>query len=185
MHTYHTPHRFTYSDYEKLEEGAPVQLIRGELVNWPSATPRHQAVSGTILCELYQYVRARSLGTILAAPIDVFLSDLETYQPDIIFIAEERREIIGSRKIEGAPDLVIEILSPSTAYYDMKQKKQTYEYSGVREYWIVDPIEMAVEIYELRDDIFIFTQYRAGTGTLHSHVVEGFSISAETIFRTM
>src|SRR6266542_2906772 len=140
--------RYTYEDYEKLPEGAPYQLIGGELVMTPSPVPYHQSVSRKIEFELIKFVEEKKLGEVFDAPIDVYLSETETYQPDIIFISKDRLRIIGEKKIEAAPDLVIEILSPSTAYYDLKHKRRIYESSGVREYWIVDPMEKSVEVYE-------------------------------------
>ncbi len=130
---------YTYADYEKLPEGAPYQLIGGDLVKEPSPVPYHQILSRRIEFELVKFVEERALGEVLYAPMDVYLSDTEVYQPDILFISKERMSIIGEKKIEAAPDLVIEILSPSSAYYDLRHKKNVYETSGVKEYWVVDP----------------------------------------------
>src|SRR3990167_6684556 len=124
---------YTYKDYEKLPEGAPYQLIGGELVMTPSPIPYHQEILGNIFYELKRFVEETTRG-------DVYFSETDIYQPDIIFISKDRLNIIGEKKIEGSPDLVIEILSPATAYYDLRIKKDTYEQSGVKEYWIVDPI---------------------------------------------
>ncbi len=81
----------------------------------------------------------------------------ETYQPDIIFISKERLQIIKEQKPEGATDLVIEILSPSTAYYDLRHEKEIYAMHGVKEYWIVDPIEKSIEVYENMNSEFVLT----------------------------
>lgn len=173
---------FTYADYEKLPEGAPYQLIGGELIMTPSPVPYHQIVSRNIGHELLKFVRERNLGEILYAPIDVFLSDTETYQPDIIFISRERLNIIGEKKIESAPDLVIEILSPATAYYDLRHKKNVYEKSGVKEYWIVDPIEKSIEVYENREGRFELVSEVRGEGEISSRLLSGFVVSLKEVF---
>ena len=129
---------YTYEDYAQLPEGAPYQLIDGELVMSPSPTPTHQRILFSLSVALHLFVKEHDLGQVLIAPMDVYLSETDTPQPDILFIAKARLEIIGEKYVDGAPDLVMEILSPSTAYYDLKKKKRLYEASGVKEYWIVD-----------------------------------------------
>jgi Uma2 family endonuclease len=174
--------RLTGSDYEKLPEGAPYQLIGGELVMTPAPVPYHQIVSRNIGFELLLFVREKDLGEVLHAPIDVFLSDTETYQPDIIFISKERLDIIGEKKIEAAPDLVIEVLSPATAYYDLRYKKHIYEQFGVREYWIVDPIEKSIEVYENSGKEFKLKDKVREKGSITSKFLKDFSINVKKIF---
>ncbi len=174
--------RLTYSDYEKLPEGAPCQLIGGKLVMTPAPVPYHQMVSRNIGFELLLFVRGKDLGEVLYAPIDVFLSDTETYQPDIIFISKERLDIIGEKKIEAAPDLVMEVLSPVTAYYDLRHKKNIYEQYGVKEYWIVDPIEKSIEVYENSGKEFKPVDKIREKGSINSRVLKDFAISVEKIF---
>ncbi len=173
---------FTYEDYEKLPEGSPYQLIGGELVMTPSPVPYHQKVSLRITFELFRFVKEQDLGEVLNAPVDVYLSETETYQPDIIFIARENQGIIGEKKIEGPPDLVIEILSPSTAYYDLKHKKKVYEQRGVREYWIVDPMEKSLEVYENTDRGFVLSERTVEKGRVASRILTGFSLELEEVF---
>jgi len=172
----------TYTDYEKLPEGAPYQLIGGELVMTPAPVPYHQMVSRNIGFELLLFVRGKNLGEVLYAPIDVFLSDTETYQPDIIYISKERLDIIGEKKIESAPDLVMEVLSPATAYYDLRHKKNIYEQFGVKEYWIVDPIEQSIEVYENSGKAFKLIDTVRKKGGITSKLLKDFSINAEKIF---
>ncbi len=174
--------QYTYADYEKLPEGAPYQLIGGELIMTPAPIPYHQIVKNNIQFEMSVFVRDKKLGIVLDAPLDVYLSETETYQPDIIFISHDRLNIIGEKKIEAAPDLVIEILSPSTAYYDLKHKKHIYELSGVKEYWIVDPMEKSLELYEnLNNEFALFSKAR-DKGLVKSKLLEGFSIETEKVF---
>ncbi|CAD7772607.1 MAG: Putative restriction endonuclease [Candidatus Methanoperedenaceae archaeon GB50] len=119
--------KYTYEDYAKLPEGAPYQLIGGELIMTPTPTPYHQIVSRKIVPLLVQHVEKNDLGEVFYSPIDVYLTEEDTFQPDIIFISKERFNIIGETKIESAPDLIIELLSPATAYYDLGRKYEVYE----------------------------------------------------------
>ncbi len=174
--------QYTYDDYAKLPEGAPYQLIGGELVMSPSPVPYHQIISGRIEFELMKFVKERKLGEVIDAPMDVYLSETETYQPDIIFISNERLSIIGEKKIEGAPDLVIEILSESTAYYDLRYKKRVYERTGVKEYWIVDPIEKSIEVYENVNGEFRIYSQAIEKGRVNSKLLERFGVELEKVF---
>ena len=97
---------------------------------------------------LQHFVVENSLGEVYVAPFDVKLSETEVYQPDLLFISADRLTIIAEQQVNGAPDLVVEVLSPATGYYDLTKKRRVYEVSGVKEYWIVDPIECTVEVLE-------------------------------------
>ena len=174
------PH--TYKDYARLPEGAPYELIDGELVKEPAPTPYHQIVAANLTFALQQFVRKHSAGTVLNAPIDVYLSKTNTFQPDIIFIDEKRRPIITDQNIEGPPDLVAEVLSPSTGYYDLREKKQVYETSGVREYWIVDPKAASIERYENTQTGFRLAAEVQKPGRLEAGLFNGFSVDLEDIF---
>ncbi len=173
---------YTYKDYERLPEGTPYQLIRGELIMTPSPVPNHQIIKIRIEYELLKFVNDKKLGIVLDAPIDVYFSDTETYQPDIIFISKDRLNIIGEKKIEGPPDLIIEILSPATAYYDLRIKKDTYEQSGVKEYWIVDPIQKTIEIFVNKNARFEPVSIVKGEGEVKSDLLNGFSIALREVF---
>lgn len=173
----------TYEDYQALPEGAPYQLIGGELIMTPSPNPNHQRISKRLAFILYGYVeKNKNLGEVLYSPLDVYLEDTEVYQPDIIFVSKERLNIIGEKKIEGAPDMVMEILSPSTAYYDLKHKMTAYAKHGVKEYWIVDPMEKSMEIFENRDKEFTLISKATGAGQVKSKLIEGFEVQTEEIF---
>lgn len=113
---------YTYEDYARLPEGTPFQLIGGKLIMTPAPGTYHQIILMRLIEKLLFFLAGKDLGILFTAPVDVFLEEKETYQPDIIFIAKDRLHIIETTKIKGAPDLVIEILSPSTGYYDLKKK---------------------------------------------------------------
>ncbi|MDF9407708.1 MAG: hypothetical protein A4E52_01508 [Pelotomaculum sp. PtaB.Bin013] len=173
---------YTYEDYSRLPEGAPYQLIGGNLVLTPAPTTYHQIISMKLGTKMAGYVMEKDLGLVLFAPIDVYFENTETYQPDIIFIAKERLSIIEKEKIKGSPDLVIEILSPGTGYYDLKKKFKIYENHGVKEYWIVDPEDCSVEIYAVQEGKFILRHKAEKKGSVDSKVVTGFKIDVENFF---
>jgi len=174
---------YTYEDYVKLPEGAPYQLIGGNLVKEPAPVPYHQILSKRIALELATFVEKNGLGEVLYAPTDVYFSEKEVYQPDIMFISKERMNIIGEKNIEAAPDLIIEILSPSSAYYDLRHKMRVYETSGVKEYWIVDPIEKGIEVYQNINGEFRLFNKACQRGVIHSALIEGFAVELEKILR--
>ncbi len=173
----------TYEDYCRLPEGAPYQLIGGELVLTPAPGTYHQVVSMKLEFQMVKFVMEHSLGLVLDAPVDVYLEETETYQPDLVFISQERLSIVEPARINGAPDLVVEILSPATAYYDLRKKYKIYERCGVREYWLVDPEDKSIQIFILKESKFFLSQQVEGEGEVTSSVIPGFRVSAQSIFR--
>ena len=174
--------KYTYDDYANLPEGKPYRLINGNLVMSPSPTVYHQQILLKISVSLSNYLEKNKVGTLLVSPMDVYFEEHETYQPDIIFISNEREKIIGEKKIEGAPDLVIEILSESSAYYDLKHKKNIYEKHNVKEYWIVDPIDKSIEIYENKDHSFGLVYKGKNKGEIKSKILPNLGSKLEKIF---
>jgi len=178
--------RYTYKDYQELPEGAPYQLINGDLVMTPAPNTYHQRISKRLEKELL-ILEERGAGEVLYAPTDVYFSETETYQPDILFITKERLAIIGEQRIEGAPDLIMEILSPSTAYYDLKAKMRVYENSGVREYWVIDPMEKSIEIYQNKEGSFLLVEKavlesKSGKGSVSSRLFSSLKIDLKAVF---
>lgn len=172
----------TYEDYSKTPEGGKYQLIGGEIIEMTSPTPYHQEILQNLNYYLSLFVRQNKLGKIYIAPTDVYFSKTETYQPDILFLLGENLDKLKEKKIEGAPDLVIEILSPSTGYYDVKYKKSVYEKFGVKEYWIVDPKDKTVEIYENTNGKFVLFSDLSKTDAAKSKLLAGFEVELEKIF---
>ena len=172
--------RYTYDDYVRLPEGAPYQLINGSLVMSPAPALQHQRIVAYLYRSLYACIGYG--GEVLFSPIDVKLSDTDVLQPDLVFVAQERLNIIGEQVIDGAPDLVMEVLSPSTAHHDLTTKKRLYEMHGVHEYWVVDPKSRTVEIHTRTDTGFIQHQRRVDSGTATSALVEGLAVELDTLF---
>jgi len=141
---------YTYDDYLKIDDGNRYELIEGELFLTPSPGTRHQFVVGRVFKILDNYAQKARSGTVLIAPLDVVLDEpakKNTFQPDVIFISNDRLGIIEEARINGAPDLVVEVLSPATIRRDRGKKSRRYFLSGVREYWLVDPQERLLEIF--------------------------------------
>ncbi|MFI5263740.1 MAG: Uma2 family endonuclease [Candidatus Kapaibacterium sp.] len=176
------PNLATIEDYNALEEGAPYQLIGGELVMSPSPTLFHQEILANIYSALRAFINKKELGKIYFAPLDVQLSNSDVYQPDILFIRKERLHLLEGDRISIAPDLVVEILSPSNAYYDLTRKKAMYCEHGVEEYWIVDPEQETIELL-VKDGTYYRTEaiFRK-PAELHSPMFPGFSMKLEEVF---
>jgi Uma2 family endonuclease len=121
------------------------EMLDGDIIPVPIPAIRNQAISLRFASALLQYVDSRGLGRVLPAPCSVVLSNKIVMQPDIVFIKNERRGLIGKRSLQGAPDLVVEVLSPDVRKKDFRLKKRIYERFGVQEYWLVDPDAAAVE----------------------------------------
>jgi Uma2 family endonuclease len=145
----------TYADYAAMpEDGRRWELRDGELSLMPAPGTRHQGLLRDLLGILNEHVRRGGLGVIFPAPVDCILTDTTVLQPDIVFVETGRRAIVTERGIEGAPTLVVEILSPSTAVGDRTVKARLYAGHGVPWYWIVDPDARALEAFHLRDGAY-------------------------------
>jgi Uma2 family endonuclease len=142
--------RLTYEDYALIpEDGQRHEIIDGEDFVSPAPFLRHQAIVRCFIAALHPFVQANGLGEVFPAPVDVLLSRHDIVQPDLVFIAKEHLGILTEANVQGAPDLVIEILSPSTRKRDQGIKLERYERFGVREYWLADPVRAAVTVYRL------------------------------------
>jgi len=144
------------ADFWKLEEGAPFELLRGRLIMSPSPTTQHQLILGK-LYKIFEAAEIESDGLCYMAPMDVVFSDDTILQPDLLYIAKQRRHIAKDR-IEGAPDLVIEILSPATDRRDRTEKLDLYAKYGVAEYWLVDPSSQLFQFLLLKDGNYVIQQ---------------------------
>ncbi len=156
--------KFTYKDYRNLPESETkrYELLGGELIMVPSPTTYHQRISWNLERILGDFLSRHDPGFIYHAPLDVVLSDEDVVQPDIFFVSKERSQIISKENVQGAPDLIIEILSPATAERDRTYKRTLYARHGVKEYWLVDPEKRAIEVTRLGQKGFetlgIYTQ---------------------------
>lgn len=149
---------FTYNDYLQLpdEECFSYEVLDGKLIREPAPTVQHQRVSRRLQFALISYLSAHDPeGEVLDAPIDVTLSDINVCRPDLIYISGKNRGIVEEKRINGAPHLVVEILSPSTRAKDRIRKRRIYERAEVPHYWIVDPADKVMEAYALTNGAYV------------------------------
>ncbi|MBA3830772.1 MAG: Uma2 family endonuclease [Chthoniobacterales bacterium] len=145
--------RLTVEDYRRLpEDDWRYQLIDGEIVMSPSPSFFHQTILLNLSDILSPHVRKRNLGKVRFAPLDFYLDDNNVYQPDILFISRARESIIQEDGLHGAPDFVVEVLSPRTARYDFNAKRSGYARSGVGELWLVYPKATRVDVFHLQEN---------------------------------
>ena len=143
--------RLTYEDYLKGPEiKQRYDIIDGEMIMAPSPNLQHQQILGQLFLQVYRFVSEHALGHVMFAPLDVIVQrePLRVRQPDLLFVSNERANIL-ERVVEGAPDLVVEVLSPGNTRGEMESKLADYARLGVREYWIVSPEAMTVEVLKL------------------------------------
>ncbi len=177
------PGEWTYEDYLDLpDDGSRYEIIWGELYMTPAPNIRHQMTSGELEFALRTFVKTHNLGVVLDAPCDVLLEpDGTPVEPDILFVSKERNHIVTAKNVNGAPDLIIEILSPSNPEHDRMRKFELYKESGVAEYWIVDPEARTIEVFVLRENKYLLLgRYEAGQAAV-SEVLPGFSVAVNDV----
>ncbi len=155
--------------WESLPEGTLCQLINNQLIMSPVPIILHQVTLNEINIEISNFLRKNNLGKVFIAPLDVYFSDENIFQPDIIFVKNENANKIKRKGLIGAPDLVIEILSPSTSQLDYEAKKLVYERFGVEEYFIVDPNTKSVDSFFLKEGKFY--KQKDSTGRIESKIL--------------
>jgi Uma2 family endonuclease len=149
---------FTYADYRKLPEGECIEIVEGGRLSMaPAPTAAHQIVSANLFDILRSNTRQHG-GVVLAAPLDVIFDEQNITQPDLLYLAPEHKNLLQSRGIFGAPDLIVEIVSPSSQHRDFVVKHALYQRFGVREYWIVNPGLATIDVLALEGDSYVLHQ---------------------------
>jgi Uma2 family endonuclease len=182
MLTAHNDNRFTYEDYLLLPDDRRVELIEGDFHMTPSASEIHQRISKRLEFKLFQILEEKGEALVYDAPLDVVLSDENVVQPDIVIISRARKAIITDTHIGGAPDVLIEILSPHSLKRDRIIKKKLYARYGVREYWIVDPEARSVEVYIWKNRTLALWQAFPAGSAARSHLFPQVAIDVESLF---
>ena len=164
--------------------GGRYEIIDGERYVTPSPNLRHQLISSNLLGAIWGFLQEHRLGTVLSAPSDVVLGESDIVQPDVLFVSRERASILAATGTQGAPDLVVEILSESTRRTDEKIKRALYERTGVREYWIVDPALDTIKVYRCEDAGFaVAAELDLERGdSLRTPLLPGFELPLAKIF---
>jgi Uma2 family endonuclease len=151
--------KLTYDDFLLFpDDGKRHELIDGEHYVTPAPNLKHQAVSANLLAMIWTHLKREPIGKVYAAPLDVVFSHFDVVEPDLLFVSEARRAVLTAKNVQGAPDLVVEIGSPSTRRRDEKLKHQLYERFNVAEYWVVDPDIDVVRVYRLQEGKYLRAQ---------------------------
>jgi Uma2 family endonuclease len=177
---------FTYADYKAwpLAPGERFELIEGVAYAMSAPNDRHQAIAAALTALFFNFLKGKPC-KVRPAPYDVRLfyeedeTDDTVIQPDLTIVCDEEKR--GSEGCRGAPDMIIEILSPSNTAFEMQRKLELYRRAGVREYWIIDPEENNIYAYRLKDGQFVTQSYDI-QDTAACAVLPGLEIPLETVF---
>ena len=145
-----------------------------------SPIAQHQIVSGNLHAAIYTHIRQKKLGIVLTAPMDVIFNPIDTFQPDLLFISNERLHIID-RQVHGAPDFIIEILSDANTTKEMSYKKHVYESSDVKEYWVVNIVKQTITQYENIEGEFFIRKVARPNESLTALAIDGFQVQVNDI----
>ncbi|GIW23619.1 MAG: hypothetical protein KatS3mg068_2626 [Candidatus Sericytochromatia bacterium] len=143
---------WTYKEYLEIEDENRYEILKGKLVMAPAPNRFHQDICGNLYFLIKKYLQKNNIGKIYTSPIDVVLREDIVVQPDLVIVLKENYKILQEKGIIGIPDIVIEIISPSSVERDLIHKKNIYEEAGIKEYWIVFPKEKMIEILFLNKD---------------------------------
>ncbi|MCA9458433.1 MAG: Uma2 family endonuclease [Nitrospira sp.] len=186
MTTTPTTIKLTYEDYVCFpDDGKRHELIDGEHYVTPAPLTKHQRISMNLAAALHHHCQQAKAGQVFSAPTDVIFTETDVVQPDLLYIVKEQEHIITRENIQGAPDLIVEILSNSTRRRDERLKRNLYEQHGVKEYWIIDPELDSVKLYRLQDGRYSAPQELSteqSQAALTTPLLQGFSLSLHEVF---
>jgi Uma2 family endonuclease len=175
--------RLTYPELRMMpDDGKRYELIDGQVFVAPSASEKHQRILMNLLASIHVHAKAHGLGKVYAAPFDVVFGEKTALQPDILFVSSARRGIIGPEYVLGAPDLVVEILSPYRVPYDRVTKFEQYAQNGVGEYWIIDPVAENVDVFRLEGSRYDPVGSVTGDQALETPLLPGWKMVVRDLF---
>jgi Uma2 family endonuclease len=175
----------SYADYALIpDDGRRHEVLDGEHVMSPAPRTRHQRLVGDLFYALRRHVRRNGLGEVFVAPFDVLLSAHDIVQPDLLFVADHRLGIVDEDNCKGAPDLVVEVLSPATRRRDLVDKRLLYDRAGVAEYWAVDPEAETVQVFRQGADGLTRVAERAAAhgAALTTDLLPGLALPLSDLF---
>lgn len=174
----------TVHDYMQFpeESGKKTELIEGEFFMSPAPKRNHQDIFGQLFYAIFGYLQAKPLGKVYGAPFDVVLTDINVFQPDICYFSKSRYSSLIEKGADGAPDLVIEILSPGSIKHDLGIKKEIYTRTGVEEFWSVDPEKRTITVFYLQDSSTAPRATFVEGKTLTTPLLPGLKIKVRDVF---
>lgn len=178
--------KLTYEDYLLFpDDGRRHELIDGKHFMTPAPNTKHQRISRNLITTFTVFLRTHPLGEAFHAPYDIVFSEFDVCEPDVLFVSRARVAVITEQNIQGAPDLIVEILSERTRKHDEITKRKLYERYGVQEYWIVDPVLETIKVYHLTDQGYnrIAEHCREANDTLTTPLLPGLHISLDDVFK--
>lgn len=170
-----TSKTWTVEEYLQLEENPNLQLINGDLIMSPSPSLFHQQILKNLFTVIDSLAK-KSGDRAYFAPLDVFLDDNNVPQPDLVYVKQENTNKLSKRGIEGAPDLVVEIISPSSSYIDRYDKKALYQKHQIKEFWIIDPGNLTLEVFQLVNNAFVLAQHLVAQGKIESPLLSALTV---------
>lgn len=174
--------KLTYEDYLTTPDDKRYELLDGELILAPAPRTTHQRTLLELALNVGRHVKDHDLGEVFTAPTDVYLTDTDIAQPDLLFISRDRAGVITELNIQGAPDLVVEVLSPSTAERDRGYKRALYAQHGVKEYWMAGVESATITVLLLGEDGFeVFGTFGEGE-SFASPTLDGFEVEIDVVF---
>ena len=174
---------WTYNDYAALpNDGHHYEIVNGVLLMAPAPTPDHQSIVAWLTYYLLAHVELGRLGRVLPGPVDVELGPKDVFQPDVVVLLNAHLDRIAEKRIKGAPDLVVEVASPSTAAIDRLTKYEIYARYGIPEYWIVKPIQRTIEVLVLQNREYRSLGIFQGHQTLPSRILPDLSVRVGQFF---
>lgn len=171
-------------EYRLMPEGAPrQQLVQGRFYMSPAPSRFHQQIVVNVLYLIRHYLKDNPIGFVYVSPFDVYLTEIDAYQPDVLFVSNANAAILTDDGAEGPPDLAIEVLSPKTAFLDKGSKRDVYARTGVKELWLIDPDKLLVSVYRLQTDADTPEATYDAQGQFTSPLLPGLTLPCAEIFR--
>ena len=178
-----TVHSGTWT-YQRLCEEMPsetrYEIRNNHLIDMPSPNTKHQRIVGKVYRLLCQF--SVQLSEVFISPLDVVLDEGNVCEPDVLFVSNENKNVITKKNIMGTPDLVVEVVSKGSVVRDYVEKKNDYEHFGVKEYWLIDPLNETIIVHSLEDNKYNIFSSVEEQGTAKSKILEGFELSFEEMF---
>lgn len=182
-----TPSSLPKMTYEEFlawaEDGSHVEWVDGEVIAMSPASKRHQRIVNFLAALFQHFVEAKRNGEVLSAPFQMKLSTRPSgREPDVMFISNEKLELLKNAYLDGAADLAVEVVSPESVARDRGDKFQEYEQGGVREYWLIDPLREQADFYLLGDD-GLYRPAPIEDGIFHSRALDGLYLKVEWLWQ--